>query len=143
MQNFSPAQKSGAKTRPSARSSFSATVPIKLPTLDSVFQEFVSVGRVLPGEKGRFCEYLSDLTPFLEKEVLRMMTSRLAPFSRGEVNALEADAIRLEGSLNSYLADTAKSDFRSKTWYERYQTRIKLAVELITPPPKPPSEESL
>jgi hypothetical protein len=142
MPRSAPAQKAGPKAKPSLRPLLSSTVPIKLLSLDAVFQEFVTVGKVLPDEKGKFCGYLSDLTPFLEKEVLRLMTSRLAPFSHGEVNALESDALKLEGSLNSYLANTAKSDFRSKTWYERYQTRIKLAVELLTPPPKPPAEDS-
>jgi len=108
-------------------------VPIKLLSLNAVFEEFVSIGRVLPDEKGRFCEYVADLSQFVSKDALRMMTSRLPPFTPGEVGALEADAVKLENSLNSYLKYTAKSGFYSKTWYERYKTKIKLAVELRLP----------
>lgn len=131
-------QKSPA--RAPARISLSSTIPVKLLSLDAVFQEFVSIGRVLPDEKDRFCQYMVSLSAFVQKDILRLMTSRSPPFTRGEVNVLEADAVRLEKSLNNYLKNTAKSDYRSKTWYERYKTRIKLAIELLTPPPRPPPE---
>ena len=103
---------------------------MKLLSLDAVFQEFITVGRVLPDEKDKFVAYLSDLDPFMGKEVLRLMTSRLPPFAAHEIKALETDAGKLELTLNNYLKYAAKSAFSSKTWYERYKAQIRLAVKL-------------
>ncbi len=116
--------------RAPSRLPLGSLLPVKLLSLDAVFQEFATVGRVLPEEKGRFCAYLSDLDPFMDKEVLRLMTSRLPPFAAHEIKALESDAGKLERTLNNYLKYAVQSAFSSKTWYERYKAQIRLAVKL-------------
>ncbi|MCX8175260.1 MAG: hypothetical protein N3E51_03585 [Candidatus Micrarchaeota archaeon] len=108
-------------------------IPVRVMTLDMVFDKFVSIGKVFPEEKGRFTEYVLDLSPFVQKDVLRLATARFPPFTNAEVKAVENDTVRLENFLDNYLRYSAKSEARSHVWYERPGTKMRLAVRIFFP----------
>jgi hypothetical protein len=139
----------GVSRSPQRISSLKGTVPVRLLSLDMVYAEFENRGGVLPEEREKFYSYVLDLSPFVQKDVLHLLTKRIPPFEAHQIKAFESDALHLETALNSYLRHTAKSEFASLISYERYvpsqsvAARMRLAVRIYPTEDAPKKPDSV
>jgi hypothetical protein len=75
----------GVSRSPQRISSLKGTVPVRLLSLDMVYAEFENRGGVLPEEREKFYSYVLDLSPFVQKDVLHLLTKRIPPFEAPSV----------------------------------------------------------